>query len=190
VASPHQDSSHEQWLQCRRSVRRRWLLIGVLTFAAIAWGPRSIMVLVRGWCTSVQVLERQEEIALRRERVEMLERQVRYARTQEGLDLEAKRQFGVGPPGEIWITVEAEEPRRQALPPQAIGDRVSAWLSDTGARWVDDVRGVVAVLRYWVGLDQVSEPPPLDPDPGVAAAADSEPPAGAEPAADDDSAQE
>lgn len=190
MASSHQDSAHEQWSQRRRALRRRWLLIGALTFTAIAWGPRSIMVLVRGWCTSVQVLERQDEIVLRRERVEMLERQVRYARTDEGLDLEARRQFGAGPPGEIWVTIEAEEPRPQALPPRAIGERVSAWLSDTGARWVDDVRGVAAVLRYWVGIDQVSEPPPLDPDVSAAAAAEPEPEAEAEPAADDDTAQE
>jgi len=181
---------HEQWWQRRRALRRRWLLIGALAFTAIAWGPRSIMVLVRGWCTSTQVLERRDEVALRRDRVDVLERQVKYARTDEGLDLEAKRQFGVGPPGEIWITVEAEEPRAQALPPQAIGDRVSAWLGDTGARWVDDVRSIVAVLRYWVGLDQVSEPPPRAPDATAEVAREPEPQADAEAAADDETAQE
>ncbi len=188
MAASHPDPTHEQWLQRRCALRRRWLVIGALTFATIAWGPRAAMVLIRGWSASAQVLRCRDEVAIRRERVEMLERRVRYAQTDEGLDVEAKRQFGVGPPGEIWITVEAEPPRPQAPPPQAIADRVTAWLSDTGARCVDRVRGGVGVLRYWIGLDRVSEPPPRAPD--VSTEAGPEPEAEAEPVTNDESPQQ
>jgi len=175
-----QDGTHEEMR--RRALRRRWLFIGGLAFATSAWGPRAAMMLADGWCASSQVLADEDNVGSTRERIVALERLVAYTDTTEGKDLEAKRQFGVGPRDESWITVEAEEPRAQQSPPQGIGDRVQGWLTDVGSSTVGRVRGAWDVVRYWVGLDDVSDCVPTEAAP--------EPEAKDEATGDDEGAQQ
>jgi len=167
-----QDATHEEMR--RRALRRRWLFIGALAFATIAWGPRAVMMMAHGWCASSQALTREDGIGRTRDRVASLERQVAYTDTTEGKDLEAKRQFGVGPRDEIWITVEVEEPRPPASSPVGIGDRTYGWLTDVGSSTVDRVRGAWDVVRYWTGLDDVSDCVPTEAEAEDEAAEDGE----------------
>jgi hypothetical protein len=120
-------------------------------------GPRTVRVLTKGWYSSRQVLEHQRQIDAGQERLERLQREVAYARTSEGRDVEAKRRFGVAPSDEIWITVEADGPARQQRKPQSAADRVHLWLTDAGSRFVDRVRETATVLSYWVGLSDVDQ---------------------------------
>ncbi|MGC9319777.1 MAG: hypothetical protein ACP5KN_17220 [Armatimonadota bacterium] len=137
----------------QRARRRRWVLLVVLGFTIIAWGPRTVELIVSSWSTASQVMEQERELEATRARQRALRRELAYARTTEGRDVEAKRQFGVGPPDEIWITVEAEEPKPQPTGPLTVGQRVHGWLADAGSQFLDHCRYTMSALRYWVGLD-------------------------------------
>jgi hypothetical protein len=130
------------------------ILVGSLIMIG---GPRTVRVLTKGWYSSHQVLEHQRQIDAGQERLERLQREVAYARTSEGRDVEAKRRFGVAPSDEIWITVEADGPARRQRKPQSAADRVRLWLTDAGSRFVDRVRETATVLSYWVGLSEVDQ---------------------------------
>ena len=140
----------------RRVKRRRLILIAWLGLAAILWGPRAAVVVVDGWQKSQQVIDHQAEIDATQERIGALEREVAYAETPLGRDVEAKRRFGVGPGDEIWITVEAERSIERVSAPVSLADRVNGWLADAGGEFTGRVRDVNEVLRYWLGLDEVS----------------------------------
>lgn len=157
MAAMHQQSQDDVARRRARSVRRRWLLLALLALALIRWVPQSHELLTRGWEASAQVLAHEREIEAAEARIEALEREIAYARTTEGMDVEAKRQFGVGPEEEIWITLEADEPRERMTRPLTIGDRVQSWLSDVGSECVDRVRYTISVLRYWGGLDSAPD---------------------------------
>lgn len=151
-------ASTNQELQQSASVRnrqRRLALLALAAFILVAWGPRMIDVLVRGWQSSCLALERQQQIDEAELRIEALHRELIYARTTEGKDVEAKRRFGVGPRDEIWITVDAEKAPEQRPAPQSVADRVDLWLHNAGSRFVDRVRDVGVVFSYWVGLHEV-----------------------------------
>ncbi|MGD9497379.1 MAG: hypothetical protein AB7Y46_13855 [Armatimonadota bacterium] len=173
-----------------RTLRRRWLFLGVLAFAAVAWGPRALMMLAEGWSASAQVLAREQEIQRTRERVAALRREAEYAASAEGKDLEAKRRFGVGPQDEIWIAVEAEPPPRQSSAPVGVGERVEAWLTNAGSSFMDRCRRIWAVGRYWLGLDDVGDCLPTVVEEEPAPADDAAPAAGGERLGDDGSAQQ
>jgi len=145
----------------RRSKRRRLLLLTGLAFALLAWGPRAALVISDGWCSSCRALEQQRRIDASSERVDALQREVQYARTAQGRDVEAKRRFGVGPDDEILITIDATEAEEKRPEPQSVADRLNAWLSDAGARSMDNLREFGAVLSYWVGIGQVDECVPV-----------------------------
>lgn len=136
---------------------RRLLILFLIGVALLLWGQRSFKMLARGWSTSVRVLQCERELELRRQRVELLKKQVAYAATEEGRDLEAKRQFGVGPRDEIWITVEVQEPPPSSPPPRSISERVETWLSSVGSAITNRVRFVVTVFSYWTGFYDVSD---------------------------------
>jgi len=144
----------------RRIQRRRLLLLTGLAFALVAWGPRAATVISDGWCSSCRALEQQRGIDAASRRVAALQREVDYARTAEGQDVEAKRRFGVGPDDELWITVDATEAEKRPEP-QSVADRLDAWLGDAGARFVDHVCDVGAIFSYWVGIGQVDECVPV-----------------------------
>lgn len=138
----------------RRVKRRRLILIAVFGLAAILWGPRAAIVAVDGWVKSSQVLDHQREIDQTRARLASLKQEVDYGDTSTGKDVEAKRRFGVGPADEIWITVDAE-PLVEETGPLSIADRLNCWLCDVGAEFTGRMRVGTAVIRYWVGLDEV-----------------------------------
>lgn len=153
MASPNQDSQHSP--VTRRSQQRRLVLLLAAAFALLAWGPRAVNMLERGWSSSCLALERQKQIDAAEQRIDALQREVAYARTSEGKDVEAKRRFGVGPRDEIWITVEAEKAPEERPQPQSIADRVDAWLANAGSAFVDRIRRLGAIVSYWVGLSDV-----------------------------------
>ncbi|MEA3400729.1 MAG: hypothetical protein U9R79_05720 [Armatimonadota bacterium] len=156
MASSHQEM-REQMQQ--RARRRRWILLIVLGFTTIAWGPRTVELIVNSWSTASHVLEHERELKATHARQKALQREVAYARTVEGRDVQAKRQFGVGPRDEIWITLEAEEPEPQPTGPLSIGQQVHGWLMDAGSRFLDHCRNTASLLRYWVGLDPAPDIP-------------------------------
>ena len=133
------------------------MLLIAAAFALIAWGPRTVKMLEKGWYSSRVALARQREVDEARERLEALQREVAYARTSEGKDVEAKRRFGVGPRDEFWITVDAEKAPGERPQPQSVAERVDAWLADAGNRFMDRVREFGAVVSYAVGLSDVDE---------------------------------
>ncbi len=152
--------------------------------AALVWGPRATVLVVSGWSTAAQVLDHHRQFHDSGTRIQALEREAEYAQTDEGKDLEAKRRFGVGPPEEIWITIEAEKAREPASEPQTIDSRLDAWLDDTGSGFMGRLRRAGAIVRYWLGWDTVDEcvvaPPEAE---GEADSAD-------EPAGDDEEAEQ
>lgn len=155
MASPNQDAQQRSDLDRARARRLAWLV--VIGFMLIAWGPRTAMMLERGWSSSALALERQQQIDESARRIEILQREVAYAHTAEGKDVEAKRRFGVGPQDEIWITVEAEVAREKPPLPRSVADRVESWLTDGGGRVIDRIREVGTVLSYAVGLTEVDQ---------------------------------
>ena len=155
------DQDSRQTQMTRRIQRRRLLAMIALAFAIVAWGPRAAIVISDGWCSSCRALEQQRRIDATSRRMADLQRRVAYARTAEGQDVEAKRRFGVGPDDEIWITVDATEAEPKRAEPQSVADRVNAWLTDAGGRFVDRVREVGAIISYWVGISEVDESVPV-----------------------------
>ncbi len=151
------DQDPRQSETAKRIQRRRLLLMMGLAFALIAWGPRAAIVVSDGWCSSCRALEQQRRIDAASQRVDALQREVQYARTAEGQDVEAKRRFGVGPDDEIWVTVDATEAEEARPEPQSVADRLDAWLAKAGAPLVDHVREFGAIFSYWVGIGQVDE---------------------------------
>lgn len=135
----------------------RRVLAAIAVLVALSWIPKGIGVIASSWAASAAVLEREQAIAESRERLAALQRQADYADTDEGRDLEAKRQFGVGSPDEIWVTVDALPARPGPPPPQGVGDRVQGWLSTVGDRCLERVRHTIRVARYLVGLDDVDD---------------------------------
>ncbi|HCA46345.1 MAG TPA: hypothetical protein DEP45_02995 [Armatimonadetes bacterium] len=147
---------HLQPLQSRQIQQRRvWLLVAAA--AILLWGSRAAVVLTDGWYASCQVVEQQREIRAADERMAAMQREVAYARTDEGGDVEAKRRFGVGPDDEIWITVDGVTPAQERPAPQSVADRFEGWLCDAGGRVVDRVRQVSEVLGYWIGVNPVDQ---------------------------------
>lgn len=140
----------------RRFVSRRVLAL-IAALVALSWVPKGIYVVASSWSASAQVLEREQQIRESRERLAALQRQVDFADTDEGRDVEAKRQFGVGSPDEIWVTVDAQPAQPGPPPPQGVGDRVYGWLSTVGERCLDGARHTVRIARYLVGLDDVDD---------------------------------
>lgn len=153
MASTNQDSPNRP--NDRRHQQRRLILLLAAAFALIAWGSRTISMVEKGWYASRETLKRQQQIEAANRRIDALQREVAYARTVEGKDVEAKRRFGVGPPEEIWITVEAERAPNERPRPQSIADRVNGWLTDAGSSFLDRVRGCAAIISYSVGLSDV-----------------------------------
>jgi hypothetical protein len=135
--------------------RRRLVALIAAALALILWGPRTANMVEKGWSSSVQALEHQRQIDLAQQRIDALQREVAYARTSEGKDVEAKRRFGVGPRDEIWITVEAEKAPDERPRPRSIADRVDWWLANAGSRFVDRIREVVTIVSYSFGLSEV-----------------------------------
>ncbi|MFP4250374.1 MAG: hypothetical protein ACLFU7_11990 [Armatimonadota bacterium] len=154
MASTNQNTRRNADPDRARQKRLAWLI--VLTFALIAWGPRTAVMLEKGWSSSHAALERQQQIDEAERRIEALQREVAYARTSEGKDVEAKRRFGVGPRDEIWITVEAQQAPEQRPQSQSVADRLNVWLTDAGSRFVGHLRAVGATVSYAVGLRDVS----------------------------------
>lgn len=149
------DQQSRQYRSGQHIQRRRLALLMALAFALVAWGPRAATVITDGWYASCQALEQQRQIDAARQRIDVLHREVAYARTIEGRDVEAKRRFGVGPDDEVWITVEAERAAARRERPQSVADRVDAWLTDVGSRFVDRVREFAAIVGYWLGIKEV-----------------------------------
>ncbi|MFO8080409.1 MAG: hypothetical protein R6V07_08895 [Armatimonadota bacterium] len=154
MASTNQDTQRSS--DSRRAQRKRLAWLVVVAFALVAWGPRTAMMLEKGWSSSYAALERQQQIDEADRRIEALQREVAYARTSEGKDVEAKRRFGVGPRDEIWITVEAQPAPERRPQPQSVADRLNVWLTDAGSRFVGHLRAVGATVSYAVGLHDVS----------------------------------
>jgi len=165
----------------RRAQQRRLVLLLGAAFALLAWGPRAVHMLEKGWFSSCRTLERQHQVDAASQRIDALQREVAYARTSEGRDVEAKRRFGVGPRDEIWITVEAERAREQRREPQSIADRLDAWLASAGSRAVDHVREFGETAGYAVGLNDVDQcvpVPAIEDDEPVEATDDDDAPPG------------
>jgi hypothetical protein len=137
-------------------VRRRLTLFAIAALVIAGWGPKAAIVLVDGWVKPVQVKKREREIKAARQNVDALKRELDYLRTPEGKDVEAKRQFGVGPKDEIWITVEAQCLEPVESGPGSIAEQINGWLSNVGDRSIDRVRETGEVVRYLIGADDVS----------------------------------
>jgi len=135
----------------------RRVLAAIAVLVALSWIPKGIGVIASSWSASSAVLEREQVIGDSREHLAGMERQADYADTDEGRDLEAKRQFGVGSRDEIWVTVDAPPARPAPPTPLGIGDRVHRWLTSAGNRCIERVRHTIAVARYLVGLDDVDD---------------------------------
>lgn len=144
-------------MQDQRHFNSRWVLLFIGALMVLLWVPKGGRVIAFSWRASSQVLERKQTIADTRARVAMLQRQVDLAETEEGRDLEAKRQFGVGSPDEVWITVDARPSAPPPSPPQGIGDRVQGWLTTVGDRCLERVRHTIRVARYLIGIDDVDD---------------------------------
>lgn len=145
-----------QPLQSRQIQQRRvWLVLA--TAAVLLWGARGVVELSKGWTASCRVLEYQREIDDAAERMQAMQREVAYARTDEGNDVEAKRRFGVGPDDEIWITVDAATPPQDRPAPQSVAERFEGWLTDAGGRLSDRVRSVSTVFGYLIGVHPVDQ---------------------------------
>ncbi len=140
----------------RRMLRRRLTLFAIAAIVIAVWGPKAAIVLVDGWVKPMQVKEREHEVKAARQRVNALKWELEYLRTPEGKDVEAKRQFGVGPRDEIWITVEAACVEPVDSGPGSIADQINGWLSAVGDRSTDRVRETGEVVRYLIGADDVS----------------------------------
>lgn len=144
-------------MQDQRHFNSRRVLLFIGALIILSQLPNGVRVIVSGWRASSQVLECKQIIADTRARVAPLQRQVDFAETDEGRDLEAKRQFGVGNPGEVWITVDARPPAPAPPPPQGIGDRLQGWLTTVGDRCLERVRHTIRVARYLIGVDDVDD---------------------------------
>lgn len=147
----------QQETQDRRRVIGRRVLALIAALVALSWVPKGVHVIVRSWSASSEVLAREQAIDETRRRLSAIESQVDFAATEEGCDVEAKRQFGVGSPDEIWVTVDAQPTRPSPGTPLGIGDRVQGWLTSAGDRCIERVRHAIRVARYAVGLDDVDD---------------------------------
>lgn len=109
--------------------------------------------LIRGWFNSCQVLDRRAEIEALRQQREHLAGKLAYVQTEEGKDVEAKRQFGVGPPEEVRIVVRPRGDASDDAIPRSLGERLTVGMNRVGGAWVGAVRRVRDVVKYWSGLD-------------------------------------
>ena len=146
--------------------RKRLLYTAALAVLVVAWGGRMAEPLIRGWFNSCQVLDQRAERDRRDRQIEDLNEELIYAQTVEGLDVEAKRQFGVGPPQDVLIEVRVKGAEVAKGGPTSLGDRARGCLNRVGGVCAGAVRRVRTVVKYWSGLDALPPAPAGQPETG------------------------
>jgi len=166
VADTHNGPSTPKCLH-----RWRTVIVALVAVVVASWGGRMAEPLARGWYNSCQVLDTRAEIdALDKQRQD-LEEDLDYARSDEGMDVEARRQFGVSPPDDVRIVVRVKSGEGERRQPVSLGDRVRGAVSRVGGACAAAVRHTRDVIKYWWGLDPVGpvgNAPTEDEPPGEA----------------------
>jgi len=134
-------------------MRRRLLYIVVAGALVLASAHRLAQPLIGGWFGSVEVFELKQQIRATEAESSTLEQNIEFLETDEGMDLEVKKQRILVPPDEIWIRVHAEQERHDAEAPVGIGERVHGFLTGVGDSAVETIRYGWRVFRYWSGKE-------------------------------------
>ncbi len=140
--------------------RLLWLLL--MGLAIVVWVEGMAPPLIDGYGNSSEVLDKRARVAALDRQVSDLRDEVAYAGTVEGRDVEAKRQFGVGPSEDVLINVHVAAAADQEAQPVGLGDRAGSAIQRGLQTVRSSVNRWVELGSYWAGRR------PLPPPPGTA----------------------
>ncbi len=145
----------DTYYSIERGRRLNWRRLGILAAVALfalVWARPMMEPLIRGWYTACEVQKQREEQAALEEQLQRLKAKRDFILTDEGKNVEARRQFDVGPPGEVRIEVKVRSLQPQPTP-ASLGERFMAGLNRVGGAALNGLQSLWDIFHYWWHLE-------------------------------------